>query len=243
MARARRCSLRQAAGGEGCVYHRERVVRLGDEPEHATDAASLQVNRAARIAKARALLGMGLSNAQAAAALVTAIPTSYRYDVTASLTGGTNTLWDQPASQNRYTVGDSVQGNGRNILVKNAIPFFTAADRRVPAHYKIGSNGKDTVKSQDGGTFVIQVDSLWGPSTAVAHRRWSRRSTDRGRSGTAGWQPGRDDLDPERPPRRPAAAHRSECDVDWYTSRVDHPGVTEPDRPRHDGCSGQPAVP
>lgn len=133
-----------------------------------TDAASLQVNRAARIGKARALLGLGLSNAPAAAALVTAIPTTFRYDVTASLTGGTNTLWDQPTSQNRYTVGDSIQGNGRSILVKNALPFFSAGDRRVPAHYKIGSNGKDTVKSQDGGTFVIQVDSLWGPSTAVA---------------------------------------------------------------------------
>jgi hypothetical protein len=133
-----------------------------------TDAGSVKINRAARIGKARALLGQGLSNAAAAAALVTAIPTNFRYDVTASLTGGTNTLWDQPANSNRYAVGDSIQGNGRSILVKNAIPFFSAADRRVPAHYKIGSNGKDTTKSQDGGTFVIQVDSLWGPSTAVA---------------------------------------------------------------------------
>jgi hypothetical protein len=133
-----------------------------------TDAASVAVNRAARIAKARALLGVGLSNAPAAAALVTAIPTTYRYDVTASLTGGFNTLWDQAASQNRYTVADSVQGNARNIIVKNAIPFFSAHDPRVPAHYKIASNGKDTVKSQDGNTFVIQVDSLWGQTTAVA---------------------------------------------------------------------------
>jgi len=133
-----------------------------------TDAPSVAINRAARIAKARALLGVGLSNAPAAAALVTAIPTTYRYDVTASLTGGFNTLWDQAASQNRYTVADSVQGNARNITVKNAIPFFSAHDPRVPAHYKIASNGKDTVKSQDGNTFVIQVDSLWGQTTAVA---------------------------------------------------------------------------
>jgi hypothetical protein len=133
-----------------------------------TDAASVAINRAARIGKARALLGVGLSNAPAAAALVTAIPTTYRYDVTASLTGGFNTLWDQAASQNRYTVGDSLQGNARTIVVKNAIPFFSAHDPRVPAHYKIASNGKDTVKSQDGNTFVIQVDSLWGQTTAVA---------------------------------------------------------------------------
>jgi len=134
----------------------------------ASDAASVAINRAARIGKARALLGVGLSNAPAAAALVASIPTTYRYDVTASLTGGFNTLWDQAASQNRYTVGDSVQGNARNITVKNAIPFFSAHDPRVPAHYKIASNGRDTVKSQDGNTFVIQVDSLWGQTSAVA---------------------------------------------------------------------------
>jgi hypothetical protein len=134
----------------------------------ATDAATVVINRAARIGKARALLGVSLSNAPAAAALVTGIPTNFRYDVTASLTGGNNTLWDQPTSQNRYTVSDSIQGNGRSILVKNALPFFSARDPRVPAHYKIASNGKDTVKSQDGGTFVIQVDSLWGQTSAVA---------------------------------------------------------------------------
>jgi hypothetical protein len=133
-----------------------------------TDAPSVSINRAARIGKARALLGVGLSNAPAAAALVTGIPTTYRYDVTASLTGGNNTLWDQAASQNRYTVADSLSGNARTIVVKNAIPFFSAHDPRVPAHYKIASNGRDTVKSQDGNTFVIQVDSLWGQTTAVA---------------------------------------------------------------------------
>ncbi|MGH7616942.1 MAG: hypothetical protein ACREPM_06920, partial [Gemmatimonadaceae bacterium] len=134
----------------------------------ATDAASVSISNAAKIGKARALLGMGLTNAAAAAALVTGIPTNFRYDVTASLTGGTNTLWDQPTSQNRYIVGDSITGKDRSILVKNAIPFFSAADRRVPAHYKLGSTGKDTIKAQDGGTLVIEADSLWGQTTAVA---------------------------------------------------------------------------
>jgi hypothetical protein len=131
-----------------------------------TDNASVQVNSASRILKARALLGLGLSNAPAAAALVAGIPTTFRYDVTASLTGGNNILWSQGASQNRYTVSDSVQGNNRSIFVKNALPFLSAKDPRVPAHYKI--SGKDTVKSQDGNTYVIQVDSLWGQTTAVA---------------------------------------------------------------------------
>ena len=130
------------------------------------DPSSLQVNRAARIAKARALLGMGLSNAPAAATLTTSVPLTFRYEVTASLTGGINTLWDQPTSQNRYTVSDSVQGNNRSITVLNAIPFLSAHDPRVPAHYKL--NGKDSVKSQDGNTYVIQVDSLWGQTSPVA---------------------------------------------------------------------------
>jgi hypothetical protein len=133
-----------------------------------TDAASVAINRAARIGKARAMLGMGIGNAQAAAALLAGIPTSYRYDVTASLTGGNNTLWSQPASSLRYSVSDSLQGNARNILVKNAIPFLSAADPRVPAHYKIASNKRDTVKAQDGNTFMITVDSLWGQTSAVA---------------------------------------------------------------------------
>ena len=133
-----------------------------------TDAASVSISRAARVGKARALLGMGLSNAQAAAALVADIPTTYRYDVTASLTGGNNVLWAQGASAHRYAVSDSVQGRSRNLLVKNAIPFLSAGDPRVPAHYRIASNNKDTLVSQDGGTLVISVDSLWGQTTAVA---------------------------------------------------------------------------
>ena len=133
----------------------------------ATDNASVTINRAARIGKARALLSQGLSNAAAAAALVNGIPTTFRYDVTASLTGGSNTLWNQPFSSNRYTLSDSVQGNARNILVKNAIPFFSAKDPRVPSNYKIASNGRDTVKAQDGGTFVIEVQ-IWGQTSAVA---------------------------------------------------------------------------
>jgi hypothetical protein len=133
-----------------------------------TSTADVNINRAARIGMARALLGIGLDRAAEAATLVTAIPTTYRYDVTASLTGGSNTLWNQAASQTRYAVSDSVQGPARNILVKNAIPFVSSKDRRVPAYYRISSNGRDTVKSQDGNTLVIAVDSLWGQTTAVA---------------------------------------------------------------------------
>ena len=133
-----------------------------------TGANAVLINRAARVGRARALLGISLANAPAAAALVTAIPTNFRYDVTASLTGGNNTLWDQPISQNRYIVSDSIQKNDRSITVKNAIPFYSAKDPRVPAHFKIASNGKDTIKAQDGGTFVLEADTLFGQTSAVA---------------------------------------------------------------------------
>src|SRR5258706_66549 len=143
-----------------------------------TDQRSIQLNNSTVTNELRALYRVRTDANQAIAllnkykpapaALVTGIATSFRYDVTASLTGGFNTLWDQAASQNRYTVSDSVQGNGRTILVKNAIPFLSAKDPRVPAHYKIASNGRDSVKSQDGGTFVIQVDSLWGQTSPVS---------------------------------------------------------------------------
>lgn len=134
-----------------------------------SDAASVKINSAARIGKARALLGMGSkTNAAAAAALVTNIPTTFRYDVTASLTGGNNDNWGQTTSQLRTVISDSLQGRSRNILVKNAIPFLSAHDPRVPAHYKIAANGKDTVVSQDGQTLAITADSLWGQTSAIA---------------------------------------------------------------------------
>ena len=133
-----------------------------------TDANSVTINRAARIGKARALLGMGLDNAAAAAALVKDIPTNFRYDVTASLTGGQNNLWGQTTSQNRTVISDSVEGSSRNILVANAIPFVSANDPRVPAKFRIAANGKDTVKAQDGNTLVVTADALWGQTSAVA---------------------------------------------------------------------------
>lgn len=134
-----------------------------------TDAASTSINNASRVGKARALLGQGTkANAAAAAALVANVPTTFRYDVTASLTGGQNNLWGQTTSQLRTIISDSLQGRSRNILVKNAIPFLSSKDPRVPAHYKIAANGRDTSVSQDGGSLAITADSLWGQTSSVA---------------------------------------------------------------------------
>jgi starch-binding outer membrane protein, SusD/RagB family len=71
-----------------------------------TDTAAVAIARAARVAKARAQLG--LNQVDAAAATVAGIPTSFAYRSLFSLTTSTNTIWGQGLSALRYTVGDSV---------------------------------------------------------------------------------------------------------------------------------------
>lgn len=129
-----------------------------------TDAESQRVGNALKVTKARALLG----NAQyaAAAAAVAGIPTSFTYQHTYAASSGANAIWGQAASGRRYLVGDSLEGNARNILVKNALPFFSAKDPRVPASYTISTSGKDTTKSQDGLTFS-RTTTLWGQESPV----------------------------------------------------------------------------
>jgi starch-binding outer membrane protein, SusD/RagB family len=130
-----------------------------------TDAASIDITRAARVGKARALLGIDKVAEAAALVSVANVPTSYSYDATQSTSGGSNAIWGQAASSRRYTVSDSLEGNARNILVKNVIPFFSAKDPRLPVKYTISSKG-DTTKSQDGFTFS-RTTTLWGQVTAV----------------------------------------------------------------------------
>ncbi len=127
-----------------------------------TSARAQQVANAARIGKARAQLG----NAEfaAAAATVAGIPTGYKYQHTFSLSAGSNTLWGQPFSSLRYTVGDSLEGNLRNLPVRNNLPFFSAGDPRVPASYLI--SGRDTTKAQDGSSYA-RVTTLYDRLTAV----------------------------------------------------------------------------
>ena len=122
-----------------------------------TDANSVSIARAARVAKARAQVG--LNQIDAAAATVAGIPTSFAYQSTFSLTSQTNTIWGQGISALRYTVGDSLQGNQRNIRVTNAIPFATLNDPRLPVT-------KRTTAGQDGQT-VMNVTAVYGQTTPV----------------------------------------------------------------------------
>ncbi len=125
-----------------------------------TDAASVRIQRAARVAKARAQL----ANNQFAAAATTiggtaGVPTNFGYQTTSSLATNSNIIWAQGISARRYTVADSLEGNSRNLLVRNAIPFFSARDPRLPV--------VDTrVVGQDGGTFV-RTTTIYDRLTAI----------------------------------------------------------------------------
>jgi hypothetical protein len=130
-----------------------------------TDTVAVSVGRAARIGKARALLGLNKFAEAAALVPVSAVPTTYNYNTTYTASAS-NTIWSQGASQRRYSIGDSLEGNARNLLVKNAIPFFSAADPRLPVRYTVNSRG-DTTKSQDGLTYS-RTTTLYGQTTAVA---------------------------------------------------------------------------
>lgn len=114
----------------------------------ATDAASVRVLRAARVGKARAQLANNrFADAATTIGGTAGVPTSFTYQTTSSLATGDNIIWNQGFSARRYTVADSLEGNNRNLLVKNAIPFYSAKDPRLPV--------TDTkIVGQDGGTFV-----------------------------------------------------------------------------------------
>jgi hypothetical protein len=130
----------------------------------ATDTQTVNILNALRITKARALLG--LNQIAAAGALTALVPTNFSYNHTFASASGTNAVWGQPFSGRRYLVGDSLDGNARNILVKNAIPFFSLKDPRVPADFTIAiKSGKpDTTKSQDG----LTLSRTLGKSTTIA---------------------------------------------------------------------------
>jgi hypothetical protein len=129
-----------------------------------TAAGDIAIKNALLITKARALLG--LAKFAEAGAAVAGIPTSYSYDITYSLATGDIVLYSQPASSRRYTVGDSLEGRAHNLLVKNAVPFYSAKDTRLPVSYKIGTKN-DTTLSQDG-SIPSRTTTLWGRSTSVS---------------------------------------------------------------------------
>lgn len=91
-----------------------------------TDAAAVSVRNATIILKAKAQVNLG--QFAAAAAAVAPIASNYAYLITYSQTTQSNEWWQMFTNTRRYSVGDSVDINGRT---QNALPFVSAADPRV----------------------------------------------------------------------------------------------------------------
>jgi hypothetical protein len=127
-----------------------------------TDAASVNINRAARIGKARALVGLGKFAEAAALVSTTLVPTTYTYNFTFATTSGNNPVWSLNGSGRSYS-----EGNSRNIIVPSVVPFFSARDPRLPSSYTISANGRDTTKGTDGVT-NFRFTTLYGQTTPMA---------------------------------------------------------------------------
>jgi len=124
-----------------------------------TDAFSLNIHYTLEVAKARALVD--LAQFSAAAALVADVPTSFQYLTTFSQTTRDNQEWvgNGSASVARFVVGDSFDiVAGQKNIIKNAIPFASAGDPRVPV-----------TGSTTGATRSIDVSTSW-----VGQKIWGR---------------------------------------------------------------------
>jgi hypothetical protein len=95
-----------------------------------SDDLSASARNALRITKARALTD--LKQYAAAATAVAAVPTDYVYNVTFKNSSIINNIWELNFAEARYVVGDSVDVVG---TLKNALPFFSAGDPRVPTDF------------------------------------------------------------------------------------------------------------
>ena len=118
-----------------------------------TDAASISIGNAVKIARGRALVN--LDRITDAVAAVAGVPTDYRYTHTYLQVSGDNQNWSFTNGNFRYSLGDSAEGNARNYLVANALPFYSAGDPRIQGslNVTIKSGKPDTLKAQDGQTY------------------------------------------------------------------------------------------
>lgn len=115
------------------------------------------VTNAAKIGKARALLGLG--QIPDAAAAVAGVPTSFSYNLTWSPGKIDNFIWEINVDAKRYSVQDSSDASG---TVLNALPFASANDPRVP----IDTSAKAKKVSFDGVT-PYKGQLIYGTRDAV----------------------------------------------------------------------------
>jgi hypothetical protein len=124
-----------------------------------TDAASQSqfIRRASQLIKTRILIDQG-KFAQAAG-LTTAVPSSYGYMLATSQAKNESFgLWSIVNSTARLSVSDSAELiNGVPTPTKNALPFASANDPRVPVQ-----SGKDANVAPEDATTPMFVQKIWG---------------------------------------------------------------------------------
>ena len=127
-----------------------------------TDEASVSVHRAALILKARVLTDQGKFAQAAALVTSSAVPSSYQYLFATSAANSNDDLgiWVINAETARLTVSDSVEiVSGKPSVTKNALPFVSANDTRIPV--KSGQAVSPKVGPEDGATPMF-VQLLYG---------------------------------------------------------------------------------
>jgi len=125
-----------------------------------TDAGTIFVRNGALAIKGRILTDMG--QYAAAATAVASVPTAYQYVWTSDPGSNSddNGIWGNISSTARISVADSFDiVNGGPNLIKNALPFASANDPRVPV--KPGSQVTPKVAAEDGSTPQF-VQLIWG---------------------------------------------------------------------------------
>ena len=128
----------------------------------ASDVFGTSIKNALLITKARILVDLARWND--AAPLVASVPTSYTYNLTFSTTAGDNGPYTMNGigASSRYVVSDSFDFfNGQLNVVKNALPFASAKDPRLP----VTGSSTATAKAIDAYTpFVGTV--VWSDRSA-----------------------------------------------------------------------------
>ena len=134
-------------------------VSLSDNGSNGANGTT--VTYGAKVLKARAQLGLG--NYAAAATAVAGVPTSFTWLTTFSLVSGDNQIWALNNSARRWSVGDSADALGQ---LKNAIPFVSSNDPRVPTAQVNGAGNPSPFSFDTKTPFFAQ--QIWGRDDPVA---------------------------------------------------------------------------
>lgn len=126
-----------------------------------SSAQAIFIRQASLIIKARILVDQGKFTEAAALVPGSAVPSSYQYLFATSQSKGENLgLWSIVNSTARLSVSDSSEiVNGAPTVTKNALPFASANDPRVPVIF--GKSANPPIVSEDGLT-PQYIELLYG---------------------------------------------------------------------------------